>query len=91
MYYSTFHANLVVLAVFDTGYILSQLVTSFLYMIEYYTTGTLPPDPKASPNPTYNLLWPKLIWPLQNIFMVGSIYMTAVISVDRYHPCQKKH
>ena len=82
--FSTFHANLVVLAVFDSGYTLCQLVTSFVYVIEYQKTGTLPPDPKSSPNPTYTRIYPYIIWPLQNIFMVGSIYMTAVISVDRY-------
>ena len=74
---------MVVLAVFDSGYILSQMVLSVIFIQEYLDKGTVPVDPRSYPSPAYSLLYPKGIWPLGNIFMAGSVYMTAVISIDR--------
>ena len=36
------------------------------------------------PNFLWAALFPYVIWPFSNIFMTASLYMTVVISIDRY-------
>ena len=80
---STFHANLVVLAMFDMAYISHVMLEEIPKMTDYFNQGTISPDPKCIPNPVYVVLYPKFIWPMSNVYMTASIYMTVVISLDR--------
>ena len=82
---STFHANLSVLAAFDFAYTLVRSIDSLLKWIDYYQdTSHLMPCEGSYPNILWITLYPYVVWPLSNIFMTASMYMTVAISIDRY-------
>jgi hypothetical protein len=80
---STFHANLCVLASFDLFYLLITLFDVSLQLFDLSLYGKSYPDPDAKPNMIWVVLYPYLIWPLGNILMTASMYMTVAISIDR--------
>lgn len=39
---------------------------------------------ESEPNIVWLTLFPYFLWPVSNIFMTASMYMTVAISIDRY-------
>ena len=82
---STFHASLSVLALFDLGFLFVIIFDTILQLVDLagpYKSSY--PDSESEPNKLWIALYPYVLWPFENIFMTASIYMTVVISVDRY-------
>ena len=81
---STFHANLIVLAIFDFAYLFIIVSEEIMQLYDYSIQGTIYPDPQNRPNYLYVSLYPNILWPLSNILMTSSMYQTVVISLDRF-------
>ena len=81
---TTFHMFLVILAIFDLGFLLLILLTSILQIYDIISDGTTYPDPNWNPNKVWIGLYPHFIRPFKYIFLTASELFTVVISVDRY-------
>ena len=81
---STFNLLLIVLAVFDSGYLILTLFEELLQIYDISTQGTLYPDPIYIPNQIWVNLYPKFIRPFKFIFFTASEFFTVLIAVDRY-------
>ena len=81
---STFNLLLIVLAVFDSGYLVLTLFEELLQIYDISTQGTLYPDPIYIPNQIWVNLYPKFIRPFKFIFFTASEFFTVLIAVDRY-------
>ena len=81
---STFHMYLVVLAIFDLGFLFLESMTSILQIYDVKCQGTISPDPNWTPNEFWIMFYPYLIRPFKYTFLTASEIFTVVISVDRY-------
>ena len=81
---STFHTFLVVLAIFDLGLLVLNLLVSALQIHDIKTQGRTYPDSKWEPTAIWIKLYPKFIHPFKYIFWTASEFFTVIISVDRY-------
>ena len=81
---TTFHVFLVILAIFDVGFLLLTLLTAILQIHDITSQGTTYPDPIWNPNEVWIRLYPHFIRPFKYIFLTASELFTVIISVDRY-------
>lgn len=77
--WSTFHVFLTILAWADLGYLLVCVLDESLRLNVVALT-----DPHVPPRLSWVYIYPKFLFPLQQIFMSCSIYMTVVICINRY-------
>ena len=82
---STFHMLLVVLATFDSSCLILIILEKILKTYDFFTQGTVFPDPKYKPSVLFFYLYPKLIRPFEFIFILASEYCTVIMSLDRYY------
>ena len=80
---STFHMFLVALAVFDLGYLFLTLLEEIPQMVDIQSQGTTYPDPECTINNVWLYLYPRLIYPMQYVFLTASEYFTVILSLDR--------
>ncbi len=80
MHNSTFHAFLMSLATFDCCYLLTVVAMEALELDKGLLSSPQDPPPLRK---AYVYLYPKFLWPLHQIFLTCSIYMTVTISVNR--------
>ena len=89
---NTFHLLLVVLALWDLGYLILTLTEEVLNMYDINKQGKSFHHPEYVPTNFFFIMYPKFIHPFKPIFLMASEYFTVVISLDRYfaimHPFQ---
>ena len=89
-----------ILACFDFGYTFISTSESILKLADgdkvVHMASCL--GEKKAANIVWLTLFPYLLWPLSNIFMTASMYMTVAISIDRYivvcypfYACEREH
>ena len=81
---NTFHMFLVMLAVWDLGYLILTLAEEVLDMYDIKNQGKSFHHPDYVPTNLFFILYPKFIHPFKPIFLMASEYFTVVISLDRY-------
>ena len=81
---SNFHAYLTALACFDLGYTFTVLVHEALQMHDLLSAGRCYIDPEYTPNNTWLMLYPQVLYPFLGVFAFASQYFTVIISLDRY-------
>ena len=81
---STFNMFLVVLAIFDMGYLFLILLEEIPQIIDIKKQKTTYPDPECELNQVWLYLYPKFIHPMQYVFLTASEYFTVIISLDRF-------
>ena len=74
---------LVALAVFDLGYLFLTLLEEIPQMVDIQSQGTTYPDPECTINNVWLYLYPRLIYPMQYVFLTASEYFTVILSLDR--------
>ena len=75
------------MACFDFGYTFISTFESVLKLFDgdkkvVHMASCL--GEESEPNIVWLTLFPYFLWPVSNIFMTASMYMTVAISIDRY-------
>ena len=81
---STFNTMLILLAIFDSGYLSLTLLEETLQIYDIQSQGTLYPDPKYVPTQAWLNLYPKFTRPFRFVFFTASEFLTVAIAIDRY-------
>ena len=76
---STFHVLLVVLAVWDLGYLILSLLEGPLVIYDTTTKKEKFRGTEFIRNPVYLALYPKVIYPFKTIFVLASEYFTVCL------------